>query len=113
MTCGLRPGDDMMAFSDMPGLVYALGARPPGTAWWYSYPYSGLSSNKCRANSDYILHLIPAFRVKRAYILKKVSPWTIIPDMTAKGVDFPKNYQLCGQAAWPLDHEIVQLWKPK
>jgi hypothetical protein len=113
MTCGLRPGDDMMAFSDMPGIVYALGARPPGATWWYSYPYSGVPTKECKVYSDHMFIRIPANRAQKAFILRKISPFTVIPDMEAKGIDFPKNYQLCGEIRWPLDHEKVQLWKPK
>jgi hypothetical protein len=112
-SCAFKPGEDILAFSDMPGIVYALGGRSAGTSWWYSFPYSGVSSKQCRIYTNYILQLIPIDRVQKAYILEKVSKLTVRPDLKNRGVDFPQGYYFCGEARWPLDHEVIQLWKPK
>jgi hypothetical protein len=104
--CGLRPGDDVIAFTGMPGLVYGLDARSPGIPW-----YSGGYPGSAAANA-FALGLVPPARLAAAWILLKEGTPDAVPDLAALSIRFPQAYELCGSGVWPVTRQQVQLWRP-
>jgi len=105
---GFRPGDDVLAFLDAPGAVFALGARSPGSPW-YVGGYSGSDAvNAMR------LAAIGRTRAAHAFLLESDSARTWLQTTKLVGVDFPRAYVLCGELripyAWTKDR--VRLWRP-
>ena len=104
--CGFRPGDDVLGFFWMPGVVFALGARAPGGTW-FSAGYPG-----SRAVNEKLLASLPPERLHRAFILHKVASPEAMPDLAAHGIDFPAGYRRCGGATWPLTGQDVIMYRP-
>jgi len=102
---GFKYGDDLLAFYNMPGLVFALGGKSPGTLW-YSGGYKGSI-----AAAEYALSLVDPERLKNAFILQEPNP---MPDLSKFGIDFPGGYELCGSVtvSVPVFSHSVKLWKP-
>lgn len=110
-TGGFKPGDDIIAFCNMPGIVFALGGKSPVMPW-YSSGFPG-SRRACSMG----LSLIPQARLKKAFILQNPAGEANMPDLSGFGLDFPNNYILCGEAEWPVaksweTYGKVRLWKP-
>lgn len=116
-TYGFKPGDDVLAFSDLAGVVFALGGKSPYITH-YTSGYQG-----SHAVNEKTLSLIPKERIKKAFILQNVSgkSWRGrvekgtdgFPDLTKYGIDFPGDYVLCGEAVGTYYDDLIRLWKPK
>jgi hypothetical protein len=104
-TSGFEPGGDILAFYDMPGLVYAVGGRSPGAPWF---------SNHWMAYYEALLALAPHERVKKAFIFRDLGCDDDIPDLSWAGMRFPEDYVLCGEVPFTDSFlKIIQVWKPK
>ena len=103
---GFRPGDDVLAFVNMPGVVFAIGGKSPAIPW-YSGGYKGSP-----AANEMALSMISPDRLKRAFILETADSEKFMPNLTKFGMSFPNNYILCGEAIWPFTKVLVRLWKP-
>jgi len=107
LASGLKPEDDVIAFFNMPGVVYALGARSPAAPWYHAgYPGS-------KRMNEMLVSMMPSDRLARAYILHKEGNAADFPDLTIVGVQFPQAYQVIAEATWPVTGERVRLWKPR
>ncbi len=104
---GFKPGDDVLGFFDLPGVVFALGGRSPGFPL-YTGGYKG-----SRTFAEKALSSVPAERLKRAFILESSNNPQCMPDLAKFGINFPGDYILCGEMFWPVTKETVQLWKPR
>jgi hypothetical protein len=99
---GFKPGDDILAFTDMPGIVYALGGKSPVIA--------GFTSSRNAVNIDtQLMELMQTNRLKQAFILENGRFG--FPELVKFGIKFPQDYILCGQAVWPFTNETIRLWK--
>jgi hypothetical protein len=107
---GFKPGDDVLGFFDMPGVVFALGGRSPGTPWYPGCGYKG-----ARAFAEKALFLVPPERLKRAFILETSDSAKCMPDLAKFGINFPGDYILCGELTipYPWTKETVRFWKPR
>ena len=92
---GFKPGDDVLGFSNLPGVVFA-GGRSPGIPW-YNCGYEG-----SRAFAEKALSLVPQERLKRAIILQTSGSAKCMPDLAKFGINFPGDYILCGQLIIPF-----------
>jgi hypothetical protein len=107
LRCGLTPRTDVVAFFSLPGVVYALDARSPGSPWYiHGYPGS-------RAYAEFTLSLVDRLRLGRAWILEVDRTRSLIPDLSKFDISFPGGFELCGSAFWPHGRETVSLWKPR
>ena len=114
---GFKPGDDVLAFCDMAGVVFSMGGRSPYITHYTSGYQGSLAANEIS------LSMIPRERIRKAFILQNVSgaSWKNrvsggtngFPDLTKFGIDFPGDYILCGEAISPYYKDLVRLWKPK
>lgn len=106
---GFRPGDDVLAFFDMPGGVFALGGRSPG-APWFSAAWSGAT-----ALAESNLDLIGPERAGRAFLLETPSAHEWLAGLPARfGITFPSHYVLRGElrVPYPWPGGVVRLWQP-
>lgn len=102
---GFKPGDDVLGFFDMPGVIYALGGKAPGIpsmsrSWW------------TKLSNELGLATVKQERLKHAFILMSDRNHQDLPDLKALGIEFPQRYVLCGQVTWPRTGEAISLWKP-
>jgi hypothetical protein len=107
-TCGFRDGDDLFAFYNLPGLVYALGGRSPGLPWFVS----GLPGS--RVVNEMGLEAAGAARASRAFILQtpESEPW--LRTLAPHGIEFPVRYTYCGTVTRHLRGLVseLKLWRP-
>ena len=106
---GFRPGDDLLGFFDMPGIVFALGGRSPGLAW-YTMGYPG-----SRAVAERGLALAGPERLRRAYILQTTASTEWLRSLKPLGIDFPGGYVPGGTFTIPYSwaKEDVTWWRPR
>ena len=98
---GFRPGGDILAFYNMPGLVFALGGRSPGIPWFPS------DSRQRRPAAELVLASVPQERLRKAFLLQNTPFTGSVPDLGKFGMRFPDDYVLCGKV------ESTLLWKPR
>ncbi len=105
---GFNPGDDIFAFFNLPGLVFALGGVSPGHPWYFSGDQKSLELDAMRVAS-----VEPARRSK-AFVITNGDVTEFIPYLKSNGLDFPDNYARCGeQLKNPLTGEVMEIWRPK
>jgi len=106
---GFKPGDDVLGFFDLPGVVFALGATSPANPW-YNCGYKG-----SRNFAEKALSSVPPERLRRAFILETSGSAECMPDLAKFGIKFPGDYILCGELAipYPWTKETVRFWKPR
>ena len=103
---GFRPGDDLLAFYNMPGLVYAAGGRSPGGAWYNSgYPGS-------QAANRFLLAQATTTRIRHAFVLLKGRAIGVRELLSEQGMDLDRDYLHLGRLVWPVTGEIVDVLKP-
>jgi hypothetical protein len=106
---GFKPGDDMLAFYNMPGAVFCLGGRSPGYPWFFG----GYKGSKHFAEKA--LSRIPRDRLRKAFVLQNGIKTFEMPDLSRFGINFPFDYDLFGRLSAPNGNseEQILLWKPK
>lgn len=101
---GFQPGDDVIASSYLPSLVFALGARSPG------HP-AFLSTNEGeRKYSELALGFAQLDRLENAFVLINTSEAEMSALLMTQGLAFPGNYRKLGQIAYSGAN--YSLWKP-
>jgi hypothetical protein len=105
-TAGFRPGDDIIAVSYMPGLVFALGARSPG------HPAFLLWSEKYLNYSKVALQFSDKARRRKALLLvnKDLTEDALAKLLNSGDLDYPARYEKVGMVAG-LSNEYT-LYKP-
>lgn len=106
---GFKPGDDIIALFDMPGLVYAVGGRSPGHQWYYTVVDRNDAMMEANA---WNLRRVATERLQRSFIIQKGDISFFHKHLNSLHISFPHEYALCGQLVSPFSHEIVTLWKP-
>jgi hypothetical protein len=105
---GYRPGDDIFAFFNLPGLVFAMGGVSPGHPWYFSGDAYSLVLDDGR------LRGVAPERRNRAFIVENGDLQSFIHYLRSSGMLFPEAYDRCGPALRnPLTGESVQVWVPK
>lgn len=107
---GFKAGDDMLVFYDLPGVVYCLGGRSPGVPWYFGSYLKGFRHFAEKALAD-----VPIDRIRNAFLLQTSYDISQLPDLKFFGINFPEDYDLCGQLESPYKRskEKYVLWKPK
>ncbi len=102
------PGDDIFAFFNFPGLVFAVGGVSPGHPWYFAGDQHSLELDASRVAS-----VSPARRA-RAFVITNGDVTAFLPLLKTAGLDFPSAYIRCGEPLKnPLTGEIVEIWRPK
>lgn len=107
--CGLKKGDAILGFYQVPGLVYALGGRTLGVPYFIGYFHRDLPVKA----HETVLRTLPYDVSHGAYLLTSLAPGEEVPDLKAIGRSFPDDYRLCGETTWPATRRTVRLWKPR
>jgi hypothetical protein len=104
-----KPGGDVLAFFDMPGVVFAMGGRSPVLPW---YPDG---SAEARAGVQFALTMVGRERLNRAFVLQTDGSTEWLKGLHKVGIAFPEHYVLCGEVQDPVPYylkEHVRLWRP-
>lgn len=107
MTHGYRAGDDVFGFFNLPGVVFALGAKQPGAPWYFGtwYGNSDTDGGKIRQVSQ--------SRRQQAWILTQADVTIFRTQFHDAGIDFPDGYVKIGQTINPTTGLEIGIWKPK
>lgn len=104
---GFREGDDLLAFFDMPGIVFAMGGKSPGFTWYFSDWYVGTNDA-----IEALLGFVRPERLQKAFVLQSADNQKL-PDLEKNGINFPAEYALCGEFLFPGTNNKILLWKPR
>jgi hypothetical protein len=102
-----QPGDDVFAFFNMPGLVYAVGGRSPVIPWYFGRIYVG---NGVEAS---YMQAAGADRRQRAFLITQDDLFRFRDHFHQGGIDFPEGYELIGSLVNPNTALPVKIWKPR
>ncbi|MBH8557634.1 hypothetical protein [Hymenobacter negativus] len=103
---GFRPGDPLLAFYDLPGVVYLCGGVSPGAAWYFP----GRDARNCHALD------ITAQPLRKACILLNQPMGNELKACLHKhGLAFPENYRLVGTvlSSYQSEHRQIQVYAPQ
>jgi len=104
---GYKPGDDVFGFFNLPGVIYAVGAREPGAPWYFGTWYH-------QENIDGLkLERVPLRRRQNAWIVTQADVRQFRPQFLSCGIDFPNGYTKIGQTINPVSGLEVGIWKPR
>ena len=105
---GFHPGDDIFAFFNLPGLVFAVGGVSPGHPWYFAGDQNSLDLNAMR-----VVAVSPARRA-RAFVITNGDVTPFLPQLRTAGLDFPNAFVRCGETLQnPLSKEPVEIWRPR
>lgn len=104
---GYQPGDDVFGFFNLPGVIFAVGAKQPGAPWYFGTWYSGddTDGGKIRA--------VPLERRQLAWIITQADVTGFRREFLNCGIDFPNGYEMIGQTTNPSTGLAIAIWKPK
>ena len=103
---GFKHGDDIFGFFNLPGLVFALGAREPGAPWYFGTWYHQDDTDGGK------LRLVPLERRQRAWILTQADVTQFRLEFLQSGINFPDGYVKIGEETNPYTGLIIGIWKP-
>ena len=102
---GFRPGDPLLAFYDLPGVVYLCGGVSPGAAWYFP----GRDARNCHAFD------ITSQPLGKACILVNQPLGDELKScLHEHGLAFPENYRLVGTvlSSYHSEYRHVQVYAP-
>ena len=93
---GFRPGDPLLAFYDMPGLVYLCGGVSPGATWYFR----GIDARNCHA-----LDITRQPLARACILLNEPLGPQMQQCLREHGLRFPEGYRLVGEvpSAWAIN----------
>lgn len=93
---GFRPGDPLLAFYDMPGLVYLCGGVSPGAPWYFG----GIDARNCHA-----LDITRQPLHRACILLNEPLGFEMQRCLREHGLRFPEDYRLIGEvpSAWAIN----------
>ncbi len=107
---GFEKGDDIIAISYLPSLVYALGGRSPG------HPAFLTGSEASLNYSRMALQFADMDRVKASLVLINSDELAAASILSSRGLDFPAAYENVGTVEYTSAYgakDIFSLWKPR
>lgn len=98
---GFKPGDPLLAFYDMPGLVYLCGGISPGATWYFSH----IDNRNCHA-----LDISQQPLSKACILLNETLSPEIASCLRRHGLRFPEAYRLVGEvpSAWAVNTYVYR-----
>lgn len=116
-TGGFRYGQPILAFYNMPGVVFAVGGRSPGHSWYFghgTHPSTVIDS----AEIDRMrLISVPPDVLKSCFILQEEGEDYFKGALRERGVAFPDDFVLVDKLHRPdflaLGEKDVFVWRPK
>jgi hypothetical protein len=103
---GYKPGDDVFGFFNLPGVIYAIGAKEPGAPWYFGTWYHQENLDELK------LDRVPLARRQSAWIITQADVGQFRLQFLKCGIDFPDAYRMLGQATNPVTGLEIGVWKP-
>ena len=104
---GYRAGDDVFGFFNLPGIIFAIGAKEPGSPWYFGTWYH-------QENIDDIkLQRVPLRRRKDAWIISQADITRFRSEFARCEIDFPDGYQELFRTTNPVTGLEIGVWKPR
>ncbi len=103
---GFKPGDDVFGFFNLPGIIFAIGAKEPGAPWYFGTWYSHDDTDGGK------LRRVPLERRRRAWILTQADVTGFRKQFLESGIDFPDGYRKIGSTRNPTTGLEIGIWKP-
>lgn len=107
---GFEKGDDIIAISYLPSLVYALGGRSPG------HPAFLTGSDASLNYSRMALQFADIDRLKASLVLINSGETAAASILASRGLNFPGSYENIGTVEYTSAYgakDNFSLWKPK
>jgi hypothetical protein len=104
-TNGFKPGDDIFAFFNLPGLVFAVGGRSPVIPWYFGRIYGG-----DKIEETYMLRAGDERR-QHAWIITQADATLFKEHYRRGGLDFPDHYTIIGELTNPSTAMDIKIWK--
>lgn len=104
---GYQVGDDIFGFFNLPGLIFAMGARQPGAPWYFGTWYGGSDTDGGK------IRQVPIVRRQHAWIISQADITPFRSQFIASGLDFPAGYEKVGQSINPTTGLEIGIWKPR
>ena len=104
---GYHPGDDVFGFFNLPGVIFAVGAREPGAPWYFGTWYHGDNTDGGK------IRVLPLERRQHAWIITQADVTMFRRQFKAVGIDFPDGYEKIGQTLNPTTGLEIGIWRPK
>jgi hypothetical protein len=104
---GYRPGDDAFGFFNLPGVIFAIGAKEPGAPWFFGTWYHNDETDGAK------LYPVPVKRRQGAWIITQAEVTHFRPQFQWFQIDFPDGYTKIGQTINPVSGLEVGIWKPR
>lgn len=102
----LQAGDPILALYDMPGLVYLLGGRSPGSSWYAGAP------EEQRRNCAKLSAGTHSDLNKAILLLSQDIAPVYLACMRDAGLSYPKGYAYLGGVKSPYSKKMVHVWAP-
>ncbi len=104
---GYKPGDDAFGFFNLPGVIYAIGAREPGAPWFFGTWYQNDETDGVK------IYPVPVKRRQEAWIITQAEVTHFRPQFLWFQIDFPNGYTKIGQTINPVTGLEIGIWKPR
>ncbi len=104
---GYKPGDDVFGFFNLPGVVFAMGAREPGAPWYFGTWYHNDEADGAK------IRMVPLQRRQNAWIVTQDDLRRFEPQFHYFNIDFPNGYTRIGNTINPVSGLEVGIWKPR
>ncbi len=104
---GFKSGDPVIALSDMPGVVFAVGASSPGAPWYFELPHSDAY------NCHHLRNVAGQTAGERPFILiDSAATPAVLQCLESAGIGYPGEYTLQWKGFNPWRKVPVQLQVP-
>ncbi|MBE2258261.1 MAG: hypothetical protein H6942_01090 [Candidatus Accumulibacter sp.] len=106
---GFQQGDDIVAISYLPSLVFAMGGRSPG------HPAFLTGSKAAEDYSKLALQFADIARLRKALVLINTDAAEAVDILSSRGLDFPGGYERIGTVDSTSAYgakSSYSLWKP-
>ena len=104
-TNGFRPGDDIFAFFNLPGLIYAVGGRSPVIPWYFGRIYVG------NTIEESYMQMAGSERRRQAWVITQADAAFFRDHYRRGGLDFPDAYSVVGDLTNPSTAMEIKIWK--
>lgn len=115
---GFQKGDGILAFYNLPGIVFAVGGRSPGLGWYRdpeaSFVHEGIGMD-LKNRTEQALMQVPEARLKTAFIIQTTDSQSFAPILAKRGINFPADYRPIGSVPKPSHiggGGLLKLWAP-
>ena len=115
---GFQKGDFILAFYNLPGIVFAVGGRSPGLGWYRdpenSFVHEGIGID-LKNRTEQALMQVPEEKLKTAFIIQTTDSQSFAPILAKRGIRFPADYRQIGAVPKPSHiggGGLLVLWAP-